>query len=78
MGKVHYFGQRPKDSRICGYCHSKMHKGYLSVKRLKSHKCLQKQCPMLEKFEEHPYWQERARIKAKKKAKKETKNAGKS
>lgn len=69
--EVKYFKEHIRDTKICGYCHSKVHKGYLSVKMLKKHKCLQKQCPMLERYEDHSYWKQRAIIKARKKAKKE-------
>lgn len=71
--KYHYFrGQSSK--KACGFCHSNKHKGYLSVKNMKQHKCLQKQCPMFEKYPDHPYWAQKAAIKAKKKARKENRH----
>jgi len=63
-------GQPPKDSAV-GYCHNPEHRGYLSKRNLKKHECLRKQCRYLHKYEEHPYWAERERIKAEKKARKQ-------
>ena len=62
-------GQTFKD-RAVGYCHNPKHMGYLSLRNLKKHKCLAKQCKYLHKYEENPYWEERERIKAEKKARK--------
>lgn len=53
-----------------GFCHNKIHKGCLSGKQLHKHKCLQKKCSFLQKYEEHPYWVERANIKKKKQQRK--------
>lgn len=60
-----------RDTKACGYCHSNMHKGRLTVRMMRQHKCLQKQCHLFEKYPEHPYWVEKELIKAKKKAKKD-------
>lgn len=49
------------------YC--KTHKGYLSTKQMKVHKCLQIGCTGLERLE-HPYWEERQRKKDEAKRKK--------
>ena len=68
---TNYFKEHIRDTKAIAYCHSKSHKGKLTHKMLKQHKCLQKQCPMLEKYEDHDYWKQRAKIKAKKKAKKD-------
>lgn len=46
------------------------HHKWLTVTQMKKHKCLAKQCDRLEKKEGHPYWVERDRIKAIKKARK--------
>lgn len=54
----------------CGYCHNKTHRGYVSVKALKDHKCLAKQCLFFEKFEEHSYWAMKEKIKENRKNKK--------
>lgn len=42
------------------YC--KTHKGYLSTKQMKVHKCLQIGCTGLERLD-HPFWDERQRKK---------------
>ena len=65
-----YKGQPQKENAV-GYCHNPEHRGYLSLKNLKKHKCLAKQCRYLHKYEDHKYWAERERIKAEKKARKQ-------
>ena len=60
-----------KKNRAVGFCHSSKHRGFLSVKNMKRHDCIGKQCPMFEKYENAPYWQEKRRRKADKKATKE-------
>ena len=47
------------------FCHSSLHPGYVTVKEMKRHNCLGKQCPLLEKYE-HEYWHMRDRAKKKK------------
>lgn len=42
-----------------GYCHIRIHSGYLDTKLMKEHKCLEKQCPFLERNEDHPEWKKR-------------------
>lgn len=54
-----------------GYCCYKNHQGYVSQNILKEKQCLRKECACLIKNENHPYWKERERIKALKKAKKQ-------
>lgn len=67
---VNWFkGQTTKENAV-GYCHNPKHLGYLSLKNLKKHKCLGKQCRYLHKYEDHPYWKERELKKADKKARK--------
>ena len=66
-----FLGGQPKADRAIAYCHSAQHQGYISEKILKAHGCLGKNCPYLEKYEDKPYWIERARKKAEKKARKE-------
>lgn len=65
---------QPTKEKRAGYCHNKSHKGYLSVKMIKKHECLRKQCPFLEKYEDHEYWKQRERIKLKKKENKKKGN----
>lgn len=60
---------QPPINRSVAYCHCNTHKGRLNARMLKKHQCLGKQCPFLEKYEEHPYWEQRRKKKALKKAK---------
>lgn len=50
-----------------GYCHLHTHPGYLTTKLLKSHDCLKKQCPFLERNHEHPIWNQKKCAKSQKK-----------
>lgn len=54
---------------IAGTCHNNIHKGYLDIKLLMQHDCINKKCPFLEKFEDYPFWVSQANI-AREKAKK--------
>lgn len=63
------YGGHLKRSKACGYCY--LHKCHLTVKTMKKHKCLQKQCECLKKNEEHAYWIQKAYIKEQKKLKKQ-------
>lgn len=49
-----YMGQQPKGDNIAGYCTNKLHKGKMSVKMIKQHDCLNKQCPYFRKNTKHP------------------------
>ena len=62
------YGSYIEPSRAVGYC--KRHGTALTVKTLKCHECLNKQCNALEKYEAHDYWRQREVIKARRKAKK--------
>lgn len=53
---------RSSTKKPCGYCWNKIHRGLLSVKLLKKHKCLQKHCEFLQKYEDHEFWINRERI----------------
>lgn len=67
---IRYFVNQPGKSKSVAYCHCNAHKGNISVKTLKKHECLRKQCPYLEKYEDHDYWRQRQTLKDKKKEKK--------
>ena len=58
---------------VFGYCHYKLHKGYLTKKLLDDHECLKKGCPLLEKFEDREFWINREEIKRLKKLDKQKK-----
>jgi hypothetical protein len=55
-------------NKAVGYC--KRHGTVLTVRTLKCHECLKKQCNALEKYETHDYWRQRAQKKELKKMKK--------
>lgn len=62
-------GQPPKD-KAAAFCSCNAHKGWLSVRMIREHGCLGKQCPFLNIRHSHPYWEERAVLKERKKARK--------
>ncbi len=57
-----------------GYCWC--HRVALTAKNLKEHECLKKQCNALTRYETHPYWAERERIKQLRKARKKALSQG--
>lgn len=46
----------PDKEYAVAFCHSAKHRGYLDENMLKKHKCLEKQCPMLSRYEDRAYW----------------------
>lgn len=52
---------------VCGYC--KLHHVTVTLKQMKNRKCREKECYHFVKNSKHPYWIEKERIKAEKKAK---------
>ena len=73
MQKVNgLYGSKIDKERACGYCH--YHKKYMSVKMVKAHECLQKQCNALQKYENHQWWYQRDLRKKRKKANKQIDN----
>jgi hypothetical protein len=63
--------RRKGTKEYVGYCWFKEHKGYLTRKLMKEHQCTGKECHYFQKFEDAPYWKEKAAIKKKRKDKKE-------
>jgi hypothetical protein len=63
------YGSQINKSKVVGYC--KYHKTALTVRTLKCHECLKKQCNALEKREEHDYWRQHEQKKQWRKSKKE-------
>ena len=58
------YGSFVSKSRVVGIC--KYHKTAMTTKTIKQHGCLCKhgrQCDAFQKCENHPIWQERARMK---------------
>ena len=63
------YGSQVSRTKAVGYC--KYHCAALTVKTLKGHECLKKQCNSLKKYEEHDYWRQREQKKESKRAKKQ-------
>lgn len=63
------YGSEIARNRAVGYCH--FHKSALTVKTMKCHECLKKQCDALEKYEEHDFWRQHAQKKELRKARKQ-------
>lgn len=55
-----------ENGEIVGYCHLYKHPGYLLSKHIKSHDCLRKECPWLEKNLDSEYFKLRQLVKEKK------------
>ena len=53
-----------------GWCNHNKHRGKLSLKQMKQHKCLTKQCPFFVRNEQHNYWAQRDQDRQEKKEKK--------
>lgn len=62
------YGSKVSRTKAVGYC--RHHCAALTVKTLKGHECLKKQCNALKKYEEHSYWTEREVMKSRKKTNK--------
>lgn len=45
-----------REDRRIGYCHCKLHEGFISKKLHDEHQCNEKGCHYFEKFEDAPYW----------------------
>lgn len=66
-----YFDGKNRSEKPLGFCHYAEHKGYVSSDLLKSHKCLEKGCPLLSKYEDSPFFVDRARRNEDKKLRKQ-------
>ena len=63
------YGSQVNRSRAVGYC--KRHCAALTVKTLKGHNCLGKQCNALKKYEDHDYWRQQEQRRGWRKARKQ-------
>ena len=63
------YGSEFEKSRACAFCVH--HHCYLTVKQVRQHNCLGKQCWYLKKNEQHAWWRQREIMKQKRKQKKE-------
>jgi hypothetical protein len=62
------YGSQISRNKAVGYCYH--HCAALTVKTLKGHQCLGKQCHSLKKYEDHDFWRQYEQKKELKKAKK--------
>jgi hypothetical protein len=63
------YGSYISRNKAVGYCH--YHKAALTVKTMKCHDCLKKQCDAFKKYEEHDFWRQHEQRKAIRKARKQ-------
>ena len=63
------YGSQISRNKAVGYC--RHHCAALTVKTLKGHECLKKQCDALKKYEEHDYWRQHEQKKELRKARKQ-------
>lgn len=63
------YGSYISRNKAVGYCH--YHKAALTVRTMKCHECLKKQCDALKKYEEHDFWRQHEQKKERRKAKKQ-------
>ncbi len=54
--KINYFKCIPNDSNVVGRCKNLTHIGNMSAAMIKQHKCIEKNCPYLEKDLHSMYW----------------------
>lgn len=62
------YGSQISRNKAVGYCY--YHRVALTVKTLKCHECLKKQCNSLKKYESHDFWRQREQRKEWRKARK--------
>ena len=63
------YGSQVSRNKAVGYC--RCHCAALTVKTLKGHECLKKQCNALKKYEGHDYWRQQEQRKELRRAKKQ-------
>lgn len=63
------YGSMISRSKAVGYCH--YHKAALTVKTMKCHECLKKQCDALKKYEDHDFWRQHEQKKELRKARRQ-------
>ena len=63
------YGSQITRNRAVGYCN--FHKVALTVKTMKCHKCLKKQCDALTKYQTHDFWRQHEQKKEMRKARKQ-------
>lgn len=63
------YGSQITKNKAVGYCH--YHKVALTVKTMKCHECLKKQCNALTRYETHDFWRQHEQKKELRKARKQ-------
>lgn len=63
------YGSMISRNKAVGYC--RFHKAALTVKTMKYHECLKKQCDALKKYDEHDFWRQHKQKKERRKARKQ-------
>ena len=63
------YGSQICKDRMVGYC--RYHCAALTVKTMKRHECMKKQCDAFVKCEEHDFWRQHAQKKEMRKARKQ-------
>ena len=63
------YGSKISRNNAVGYC--KYHCAALTVKTLKGHECLKKQCDALKRYEHHDYWRQQEQKRELRKARKQ-------
>jgi hypothetical protein len=63
------YGSEIARNRAVGYC--RFHNAALTVKTMKCHECLKKQCDALERYVEHDFWRQHEQKKELRKARKQ-------
>lgn len=51
------------EENCIGYCWNDLHPGFVTLKLMQQHECLEKGCPFFERFENRPYWIQRQKRK---------------
>ena len=62
------YGSEFDKAKACAFCNH--HHCYLTVRQVKQHKCLGKQCWYLKKREDHEWWKQRELTKQRRKDRK--------
>ena len=62
------YGSQVSKSKVVAYC--KYHQAALTVRTMRGHQCLKKQCDAFQRYEEHSFWKQREYQKEQRKAKK--------
>lgn len=63
------YGSQISKNKMVGYC--KYHQAALTVKTMKGHECLKKQCNAFQKCVEHDFWRQHGQKKELRKARKQ-------